>query len=67
MAQTIVYGCDWCGEIVPKAPDGTPKFAVAVTSQKYFAASNLDQPKTDKICGDCAKVLDAVRHGRFRR
>ncbi|OCB09264.1 hypothetical protein A5717_26170 [Mycolicibacterium porcinum] len=66
MAQTIVYGCDWCKEIVPKAPDGTPQFARTVTSQKYFATP-LDQPKKDKICGECAKVLDAVRNGRFRR
>lgn len=64
MAETTVYGCDWCGDIVPKKSDGSARFAAHVSGQEL----DVGAPATDDyICASCLKAFKAVRAGRYRR
>ena len=66
MAQTTVYGCDWCNEIVPTKTDGSPRFAGVITVKPLNAVGGTPA-KSYEICADCFKVQKAVSEGKFRR
>lgn len=64
MAETTVFGCDWCKEIVQKRQsDDKPMFAatVSVTAGMSLTAGVYD------ICASCLKVFKAVTEGKFKR
>lgn len=65
MSETVVYGCDWCREIVPKDGQGRPRYAAHVTGRvtTVTAASASE----DDICADCWRAFQALRQGRYRR
>lgn len=69
MAQTVVYGCDWCDQIVKKDGAGEPQFAAKITAEQLITYPPMagGNPRTYDICGDCLKVFKAVTEGRFRR
>ena len=64
MTETVVYGCDWCQEIVPLRTYGErkPDFRAKVT----FKPTGLPEQQFD-ICGSCAKAFQAVSQGKFKR
>lgn len=64
MAETTVYGCDWCGGIVPKKGDGTARFAAHITNKEIGV---YDDATEDYICATCLKAFKAVRAGKYRR
>lgn len=66
MAQTVVFGCDWCGEIVPTRPTGAGEFAAKITAEKLPLIA-ARQPDVYRICGDCEKAFKALTKGKFRR
>lgn len=68
MAQTLVFGCDWCDAIIEKKEDGTPKFAAKISAEKVWPFPPMgEKPKTYDICGECLKAFQALTEGRFRR
>lgn len=64
MSSTVVYGCDWCKEIVAKGRDDKPRYAAKVTVEDRDAPT---PPTSEDICSSCRQALEALRHGRFRR
>lgn len=63
MSETLVYGCDWCREIVPKRT-----YADEVdwgAEVKFKPTGGLTQ--TFDVCRDCAQVFRAVSEGKFKR
>lgn len=64
MAVTEVYGCDWCGNIVPKRQhDGKPLFAAHIT-----AKAGMELGPTDyDICAACLNAFQAITKGKYRR
>jgi hypothetical protein len=71
VAETIVYGCDWCGDIVPKSTTvnaGTPKYAARVVIEQLWPHPALGvKPVEEHICTACRGALEALRQGRYRR
>lgn len=65
MAETVVYGCDWCDAIVKKDHGGTPEFAARVTV-RYLGVGRVI-PKEFDICGRCLSAFAAVSKGQYRR
>lgn len=63
MAETTVFGCDWCGAIVPTSKiDGKPRFAAHLTVK-----TSEPKPAEDDICKDCYAAFKAIKAGKFRR
>lgn len=72
MSSTVVYGCDWCKEIVPKKADEPCYAAIVVINEGAFAdggiyTTNSECTKKESICKACRKALEALREGRYRR
>ena len=65
MAETVVFGCDWCDAIVPKNQDGSPRWAATITS--VITIYEPPPAHVYNICADCVKAFRAVRMGKFRR
>lgn len=65
MAETTIFGCDWCGALVPKKADGTANFTAKVTYKPLKSGIPLEV--TDFICADCNAAYQAVSKGRYRR
>lgn len=66
MAETVVYGCDWCKEIVEKDRDGKPRFAATVSVETTLFGPPAARNEY-KICATCRKALAALTEGRYRR
>lgn len=67
MAETMVYGCDWCKEIIPKDNNGKPKYAATVDVTDHYSHSMPDRKVTEQICATCRQALRALQAGRYRR
>ena len=68
MSQTIVYGCDWCDEIIPKGTDEKPKFAAKVMVEDVWPYPPMGtEPKRYEICQTCRKALKALVEGKYKR
>jgi hypothetical protein len=64
MAATTVWGCDWCGDIVPKRQsDDQPQFAAHVTIKAGMAITQTDHD----ICAQCLRAFNAIKEGKYRR
>lgn len=64
MAETTVFGCDWCGAIVPTSKiDGKPMFGAHVTAKVGPSV----KPDEYDICRGCLQAFRAVSQGKFRR
>lgn len=71
MAETIVYGCDWCKDIVPKGILGDadkPKFAARIVIEQLWPHPALGAKQVEeRICTSCRGALEALRQGRYKR
>lgn len=66
MAETTVYGCDWCDTIIEKNRDGRPHFAMRVTAEPLPRIAT-STPDVYRICSDCTKAFKALTQGKYRR
>lgn len=68
MAQTTVYGCDWCKEIVGKDKEDKPRFAAKIVATQLWPFPPMGEgPKKYDICDTCKTAFDALTQGKFRR
>lgn len=68
MSQTMVYGCDWCGEIIPKDQEEKPKFATTITAETKWPYPPMgEKPKVYDICQTCHKAFKALVEGKYKR
>ena len=68
MSETIVYGCDWCKEIVPKRRDDELGFAMKVTAEQKWPYPPMgEKPRVYDICGTCRDAFRALTEGKFKR
>jgi hypothetical protein len=66
MASTVVYGCDWCSEIVPKKQvSEEPRYAAMIAT--HYRDRGMVTAVEEEICGNCLQALEALRKGRYRR
>lgn len=67
MSETLVYGCDWCDDIVEKNDKGEPMFFAVVTRKTLRPAGGIAKPEEWKICGTCNNAFSALTQGRYKR
>jgi hypothetical protein len=71
VAETIVYGCDWCGDIIPKGTTGnpdTPRFTARIVIEQLWPYPPVGaKPVEERICAICRGALEALRQGRYKR
>lgn len=63
MAETVVYGCDWCKEIVPKR-----SYSEVIDWGARVTWKPTGEPERSfDVCRSCARVFRAVSEGKFKR